>query len=131
MPEYKKIRDILKKYKGKRNMITASVIAEMIGMEPGPSGVDIREAITETIIKFHLPVASSNRGYYFLEEPEDLKRYQRSLDGRVNKITLRKILVTQYFNEFYNREIPELTREAFEEEDFEEMENNNNTNEKT
>ena len=129
MSEHEKIREILLKHQGKKNMITAPVIAESIGIEPGPSGVDIRELITETIITYHLPIASSSRGYYLLEDPEDLKRYQKSLDGRSNKITMRKLLVTQYFSEFYNREELELTREAFEEEDIEDMENNDKENE--
>ena len=118
------IRYILLDHVGKINMIKAETIAEMIGIEPGPSGVRIRELITDTIVSYHLPVASSNRGYYLLENPEDLKRYQRSLDGRVNKITSRKILVTQYYSEFYNQEELELGREVFEdidEEDDEEM----------
>ncbi len=118
------IRYILLDHVGKINMIKAETIAEMIGIEPGPSGVRIRELITDTIVSYHLPVASSNRGYYLLENPEDLKRYQRSLDGRVNKITSRKILVTQYYSEFYNQEELELGREVFQdiaEEDDEEM----------
>ena len=128
MSEHEKIREILLNHRGKINMITAPAIAESIGIEPGPSGVDIRELITETIITYHLPVASSSRGYYLLEDPEDLKRYQKSLDGRTNKITMRKLLVTQYFNELYNIEELELTREAFVEEDLEDVENSN-TNE--
>jgi len=118
------IRYILLDHVGKNNMITADAIAEMIGIDPGPSGVRIRELITDTIVSHHLPVASSNRGYYLLENSEDLKRYQRSLDGRANKITSRKILVTQFFSEFYNQEELELGREVFEdidEEDDEEM----------
>ena len=118
------IKGILLDHVGKVNMIKAEAIAEIIGIPPGPSGIRIRELITETIVSSHLPVASSNRGYYLLENSEDLKRYQRSLDGRANKITSRKILVTQFFSEFYNQEELELGREVFEdidEEDDEEM----------
>lgn len=128
MSEHERIKELLLNHRGKRNMITAQTIADTIDVEAGPSGVGIRDLITETIITNHLPVASSSRGYYLLEDPEDLKRYQRSLEGRVNKITMRKILVTQYFNEYYNREELELTREAFEEEDLEDIEDENNTN---
>ena len=113
------IKGILLDHVGKENMIKAETIAEIIGIEPGPSGVRIRELITDTIISNRLPVASSNRGYYLLEDSEDLKRYQRSLDGRANKITSRKILVTQYFSEFYNQEELELGREVFEDIDEE------------
>ena len=118
------IRYILLDHVGKNNMITADAIAEMIGIDPGPSGVIIRGLITDTIMSYRLPVASSNRGYYLLENSEDLKRYQMSLDGRANKITSRKILVTQFFSEFYNQEELELGREVFDdidEEDDEEM----------
>ena len=118
------IKDILLDHVGKENMIKAETIAEMIGIDPGPSGVRIRKLITETIVTKHLPIASSYRGFYLLENSDDLKRYQRSLDGRANKITSRKILVTQYFSEFYEREELELGREIFEdidEEDDEEM----------
>ena len=129
MSEIEKIKSILLNHRGKRNMITAPAIAEQIGIEPGPSGVDIRALITETIITYHLPVATSNRGYYLLEDPDDLIRYQRSLDGRTNKITMRKILVTEYFGEFYHKEEFKLTREAFKEEDIEDIENEDKENE--
>lgn len=125
MSEHEQIRELLLNHPGKINMITAPAIAENIGIEPGPSGVEIRELITETIITYHLPVASSSRGYYLLEDSDDLKRYQKSLDGRTNKIIMRKLLVTQYFNEFYKREELELTRKAFEEEDFEKINDEN------
>ena len=115
------IKDILLGHVGKNNMIKAEAIAEMIGIDPGPSGVRIRGLITDTIVSQHLPVASSNRGFYLLENSVDLKRYQRSLDGRANKITSRKILVTQYFSEFYNQEELELGREIFEDNDEEDI----------
>ncbi len=122
MSKHEKIKEILLNHKGKNNMITAPAIAEQIGIDPGPSGVDIRNLITETIITYHLPIASSNRGFYLLEDSEDLKRYQKSLDGRSNKITMRRLLVTQYFSEFYDREELELTREVFDDEDNDEEE---------
>jgi len=56
------IKDILLGHVGKENMIKAEVIAEMIGIDPGPSGIRIRKLITETIVTKHLPIASSNRG---------------------------------------------------------------------
>ena len=91
MSAREQIRELLLNHPGKINMITAPAIAENIGIEPGPSGVEIRELITETIITYHLPVASSSRGYYLLEDSDDLKRYQKSLDGRTNKITMKGV----------------------------------------
>ena len=122
MSIHEKIKEILLNHNGKTNMIPAPAIAEQIGIPAGPSGVDIRGLITETIITYHLPIASSNRGFYLLEDSEDLKRYQKSLDGRSNKITMRRLLVTQYFSEFYDREELELTREVFDDEDNDEEE---------
>ena len=122
------IRDILLRHRGKKNAITAEAIAEEIKIEPGPSGVTIRDLITETIVTYRLPVASTNRGYYFLEDEDDLKRYQKSLDGRANKITTRRVLITQYFYEYYNLEDLELTKEIFEDKDIESELNDNKSN---
>ena len=52
MSKHEKIKEILLNHKGKNNMITAPAIAEQIGIDPGPSGVDIRNLITETIITY-------------------------------------------------------------------------------
>ncbi len=122
------IRDILLRHRGKKNAITAEAIAEEIKIEPGPSGVTIRDLITETIVTYRLPVASTNRGYYFLEDEDDLKRYQKSLDGRANKITTRRVLITQYFYEYYNLEDLELTKEIFEDKDIESELNDKESN---
>ncbi|MFX1446204.1 MAG: hypothetical protein ACFFHV_22630 [Promethearchaeota archaeon] len=112
---HEQIRDILLDHKGKRNSITAEKIAEQIGIQSGPSGVNIREKITETIINYKLPVASINTGYYLLEDEADLKRYERSLEGRANKIIFRKFKIIEYFYEYYKKEILEFTKEIFEE----------------
>ena len=114
MSIHEQIRDILLNHKSKKNAITAETIAEQIGIDPGPSGVNIRDKITETIINYRLPVASTNRGYYFLEDEDDLKRYEKSLEGRSNKILYRKFKVMEYFYEYYNKEILEFTKEIFE-----------------
>lgn len=115
MSVHERIRDILINHIGKENTITAPEIAELINIESGPSGVNIRDKILEAIILCHLPIATTSKGYYLLPDSEDdLKRYQTSLDGRSHKILYRKFLVTQYFYEYYNREILEFTKEIFE-----------------
>ena len=117
MPIHGTIREILLNHREKRSMITAPAIVITIGIKSESFGVDIRELITETIIMYHLPVASSSWGYYLLEDPKNLKQSQRSLDRRANKITMRKWFVAQYFNEFYNREQLEQVQDALYPED--------------
>ena len=83
MSNHEKIKEILLNHKGKINMITAPAIAEQIGIDPGPSGVDIRNLITETIITYHLPIASSNRGYYLLEGSDGISYIGQVLRSRL------------------------------------------------
>ena len=118
MIKYEEIRDILIEHKGRENAITSNTITSKIGVDSSPSMVDIREIITITIFKFELPIVSSNSGYYLLREKddEDVERYERSLDQRVQRITRRKVLIRHFFNKKYNKEEElELTGEIFDE----------------
>ena len=107
------IRDILLQHGGQSNVISARDIANQIGINAGVSMVNIRKLIKDAIIRFELPIASNNRGYYLLENNlEDLRRYQRSLKRRAYEIIERNFIVTRNFMRFYNREQPELTGES-------------------
>lgn len=117
---HEQIKKILEAHVGKENMITAPEIADLIGITPGPSGVNIRDLILETIKKYKLPVVSSNRGYYLLKEndEEDLKRYLASLQRRALKMLERGILVTMAFQDYYNKGELELGNELIGPDDF-------------
>lgn len=104
MSIHEKIRDILLEHKGRENAVASVDIANKIGTDAGASKVKIRKEITQTIIKYKLPIASTGKGYYMLEDNEkDLKRYQKSLDNRAMKIVSRKYIVTDNFNTYYGK----------------------------
>ena len=95
------IKDILLEHKGKDNPITSNEIAEKINIERGKSSIRIRELITKTMIKYRLPLASVSKGYYVLNDADDLNRYMISLDGRINEIEGRKARVKVYFEDYF------------------------------
>ncbi|TET57075.1 MAG: hypothetical protein E3J52_10885 [Promethearchaeota archaeon] len=135
MSEHERIRDIIMQHIGKNNAISSREIANRIGIDAGSSKVIIRKKIKETMIKYELPIAATNKGYYLMENDlEDLKRYRKSLAKRALDNVERGILVRRFFSKYHNREELELVGEIIEveeedeEEDFEDVENNN-TNE--
>jgi len=117
MSIHEQIKDILLEHRGKENQIPAPEIADRIGVEPGASGRNIRKLIFETIRKYNLPFAGSNRGYFFIESKEELKDYIKSLYSRNYENMKRATIITAAFYRYYNNEELELTGEIIDEED--------------
>lgn len=112
MSEHKQIKDILLDHKGKKNGIKSPKLAELIGIDPGPSNVTIRKLILETMKKYQLPIAGNPAlGYYIIENKKELNESLKSLDSRIHEITNRKALIFHLYHKFYNLEALELTKE--------------------
>jgi hypothetical protein len=120
MSFHEQIRDILLQHIGKQNQISATVIAEMIGVEPGGSGRNIRKLIFETIKKYNLPFGGSNRGYFLIEGKEELTEYINSLYSRNHYNMERARIITAAFYRYYNNEELDLTGEIIDEDDDDE-----------
>ena len=60
------IKDILILHYGKKNSITASEIADMIGIVEDDTHAQTRALILECAEKYELPVAANNKGYYII-----------------------------------------------------------------
>ena len=132
MSNHEKIKDILMQHIGKDNAIPSREIANQIGIDAGPSKVIIRKKIKESMIKYELPIATTSKGYYLMENnPEDLKRYQKSLTKRALDDVERGVLVGRFFSKYYNREELELVEEIIDEEleEDEEQEDGQSENE--
>lgn len=117
MSLHEQIKDILSQHIGKQNQIPAPEIADMIGVEPGGSGRNIRKLIFETIKMYNLPFGGSNRGYYLIENTNELTDYIQSLYSRNHNNMERARIITAAFYRYYNDEELGSTGEIIDEED--------------
>ena len=108
------IRDILLSHRGKENAIKAKDIANQIGIDRGPSSVTIRTKILESIKTFKIPVAGNPAlGYFLITNKDELKDYQKSLQGRIQKIFERSLIMEILYYRYYHDEELELGDEFF------------------
>jgi len=102
----RKISDILVGHVGERNAITARNISIAVGIEDGDTFIRTRGLIEKAIRVFRLPVAATtNSGYFFIANEDELYKYRRSLDGRKLEIEGRKQIVSRNFAKHYRKTI--------------------------
>ncbi|MHA1315789.1 MAG: hypothetical protein ACTSRB_17930 [Candidatus Helarchaeota archaeon] len=112
------VKEILKAHKGKKNAIPSKELAKMVGIEPGASNVKIREYITEVIKTGGLPIASAGtKGYYLIENEDELNTYIKSLESRMREIQNRMIMVIANHRSYYRITKLDLTPEIIEPDD--------------
>ncbi len=115
MSKEEQIKDILLEHQGKKNAIKSPEIAELIGIEPGPSNVTIRKLITDTLKQFNLPISGNPAlGYYLIETKQELRETLTSLDSRIHGITERIAYINASYYRFYENEKLEPTGEIIE-----------------
>lgn len=88
------IKDILILHYGKKNSITASEIADMIGIVEDDTHAQTRALILECAEKYQLPVAANNKGYYIISNQQEYDEYMNNLDLRSAGIEIRKKIIT-------------------------------------
>ncbi len=88
------IKDILIQHYGKKNSITASEIADMIGIVENDTHAQTRALILECAEKYELPVAANNKGYYIISNQQEYDEYMNNLDLRSAGIKIRKKIIT-------------------------------------
>ncbi|MBE0558971.1 MAG: hypothetical protein IH628_17220 [Proteobacteria bacterium] len=101
MAKLYEIKDILEKHRGKKNQISAGDIGTQIGINEDATHVQVRSLIRQTIEELQLPVAAGNRGYYLINNREELDEYLHGIDGRIKEMKTRKQLVWDAFESYY------------------------------
>lgn len=99
----KRIKEIMLKYIGNGNPINAGEIAKQVGLKEEDTHVEPRKYIYEMMKKYKIPVAGGSRGYFIIENGQDLQNYFDSIDGRIEEMQNRKRTVQAVFNSFYKK----------------------------
>lgn len=98
------IKNILLKHNGKKNRITASKIAETIGINENATYAKTRALILECAKTHKLPLAADTKGYYIITCKKEYDDYIKNLDSRIAGIEERKRIITKNFEEWEKNE---------------------------
>ena len=84
------IRDLLTVSTGPVNALTVKELADILEIKiKHETGVNLRNYIRELIEEGH-PIASCDKGYYYVDSLHDLRNYLTNLDKRIKGIKERK-----------------------------------------
>jgi len=89
----RKIEELLRDHKGINNPITSREINEKLDDVPVERGINIRETISELIVEEGIPVASCSKGYYLIQDEDELEEYVEQLESRAEGINRQKLSV--------------------------------------
>jgi hypothetical protein len=92
------IKFIMKSHIGKRNAITSSEIANILGINEDDTHATARNLLLQAAEKYGLPLAANNRGYYLINDENEYKEYMNSLNERIEGINKRKDIISRNFN---------------------------------
>lgn len=87
------LNSILAMHIGKDNAITSSELADKLGIIEDDTHQRTRQAILQCVEEYHLPLVASRKGYYLIEDENDLDAYIKTLDRRIAGIEKRKRLI--------------------------------------
>lgn len=97
-----KVKNVLEIHKGRNEAIPSHEIAKIVDIEPGASNITIRSYITEVVRKYGIPVATAGKkGYFLIENEEELQLYLQSLKGRIDEIENRIAWTATNYENFY------------------------------
>lgn len=91
-----RIIKILMNHKSEKNAITVEDIAYQANIDvpyKDSTYYPVRKKIKDIIKIYGLPIASCSKGYYIISDVEELKKYIKSLESRIEEIEKRKELV--------------------------------------
>ena len=98
------IKKIIENHVGEENAISAGDITEMLGLKKEDTHAVARKYILETIKKYRIPVgATTKKGYFFINNREELEKYKKTLDNRIRNTEKRKQEIEAIFEEFYSK----------------------------
>lgn len=92
-----KIRDILLEHRGKSNKITSAQIADLLGIDEDDTHSQTRSLILACAKKYNLPLAGNRRGYFLMEDEQELESYMNNLNSRISGIEKRKEIISDNF----------------------------------
>ena len=94
------IEAILRQRTGSDNAITSSELSDLLGdLDHHDSTPKTRAAIRQLVHERGIPIAASNKGYYYIETEEELQQYVDDLSGRIKGIADRRDAVMNAFHE--------------------------------
>ena len=103
-----KIEAILLQHKGKKFPITAREIAKKVGITDNDTFVNTRMLIRALMKNRQLPIgALDNKGYFIIENQDELNSYVKTLERRARGLTTRKARAIVYFESYYKEEFKE------------------------
>lgn len=95
----KQIRDILMQHCGKSNAITSGEIAVIVGINyEDDTHAQTRAMILDAVIRYNLPLAADNTGYYLITNDSEYYDYMNNLHSRIVEISERKKLITRNYS---------------------------------
>jgi hypothetical protein len=83
---------------GKANAMTSAEIAHRLGIKEDDTHMMTRHLILKCVEKHHLPLVASNKGYYIIDNEDELNTYLSSLDKRIYGIEKRKRIIQSNFD---------------------------------
>lgn len=97
MIDYELIKNCLEQHKGKCNPVTSAEVAKIIGIIEDDTHAQTRALIFETAEIYGLPLAANHKGYYLITSDAEYDEYMENLDGRIEGIEQRKIIITKNY----------------------------------
>lgn len=91
------IKNILMQHRGKSNAITSGEIAVMVGINEDDTHAQTRAMILDAVIRYNLPLAADNTGYYLITNDLEYYDYMKNLNSRIVEISERKNLITRNY----------------------------------
>ena len=101
----REIKEILLDHKGKQNPISAGKIGKALNIPENDTVATTRSLITKLIKRTHLPIGSSENGYYIMQTEEELNDVMQDLNGRILGIYERINKLISNFNEYNGKSV--------------------------
>ena len=97
------IRKVILEHKGKANAIRASKISKMLEIPENDTFATTRGLITKLILEEGIPIAASSKGYFYIENQQELSDYMEYLQERIHQTTNRMVTVFSNFQEKFGK----------------------------
>jgi hypothetical protein len=97
------IRKLILEHKGKKNPIKSSEIRGILKIPDNDTGGSTRALITKLILDEGMPIAASNRGYFYIENQKELTDYMSYLEDRIHQTTTRMVTVFSNYQGKYGK----------------------------
>ncbi|MGD0406405.1 MAG: hypothetical protein ABSB10_07130 [Candidatus Bathyarchaeia archaeon] len=97
------IRKIILEHKGKAKAIRASKISKILQIPENDTFATTRGLITKLILEEGMPIAASSRGYFYIENQQELGDYMEYLQERIHQTTNRMVTVFSNFQGKYGK----------------------------